>query len=409
VSVSVGMLVETNMMGCLIGEGDLKIGGRDYYYNYDPATNNRNGRTIASFSEGTNAQDEIHLNCKGCPYKDFMYFYNYYGTGEYAHQFVEAAFEGTKTQFTNGNADFSHYSFMGKEQFIKKSTACMNIFMYVIHGWEEALDDCEHGCLDSNDGAAHSWDEGVCYYTGSIEGGPGDTNTSGKLLHHLADKRCVDYKTCGVEGTDLGGTAKLNYDLFSLFSVGNFQLLSGNCPAARTTTKEITKKMYVPMIQGAMRYAYKVGKMFGGEKEQAEGAAFAAAVLPRVHAADPGAANIIYQNLKVGATSTDFMSVKNAFQSVYQKMGVSCTDIGGLWSDADNNYYAGMEPCDDATLFASKANSNTTLADILSSVFGGLFAITLIMWFVEERRLKQTKAELALVNIFRGGGIDDLN
>jgi len=354
----------------------------------------------------------MRLNCLGCPYKDFMYFYDYYGTDEYAHQFVEAAFEGTKTQFTNGNADFSLYSFMGKEQIIKKSTVYLNIFMYVIHGWEEALDDCERGCLDCNDGAAHSWDEGVCYYTGSIEGGPGGTNTGGKLLHHLADKRCTDYKTCGVEGADLGGTAKLNYDLFSLFSVGNFQLLSGNCPAARATAKEITEKMYVPMIQGAMRCAYKVGEMFGGEKEKAEGAAFAAAVLPRVHAADPGAADIIYQNLKVGATSTDFMAAKNAFQSVYQKMGVSCTDVGGLWSDADNNYYAGMEPCDDATLFAStnevEANSSNVLAVILGSVFGGLFAIVLIMWFVEKRRAKKTMAELAVFKA-TGDDIKDLN
>jgi len=33
--------------------------------------------------------------------------------------------------------------------------------------------------------------------------------------------------------------AELNYDLFSLFAVGNFQLQSGNCLAARVTTKTI--------------------------------------------------------------------------------------------------------------------------------------------------------------------------
>ena len=78
--------------------------------------------------------------------------------------------------------------------------------------------------------------------------------------------------------------AKLNYDLFNLFAVGNFQLLSGNCPAAKKTTKEIIQKMYVPMIQGTLRYAYKVDKLQGGEKEGAEMASFAAAVLPKIHA-----------------------------------------------------------------------------------------------------------------------------
>ena len=78
--------------------------------------------------------------------------------------------------------------------------------------------------------------------------------------------------------------AKLNYDMFNLFAVGNFQLSTGNCPAARRTTKEIITKLYVPMIQGTMRYAYKADKLSGGEKEKAEGAVFAAAVLPRVHA-----------------------------------------------------------------------------------------------------------------------------
>ena len=79
--------------------------------------------------------------------------------------------------------------------------------------------------------------------------------------------------------------AKLNYDVFNGFAVGNFELLSGNCPAARATATEVIAKMYVPLIQGALLYAFKLDQLGGGDKENAEGAVFATAVLPRIHAA----------------------------------------------------------------------------------------------------------------------------
>jgi len=294
------------------------------------------------------------------------------------------------TQFRNGNADFSKYSLEGKEQVIKKGTAYMSIFMYVIREFEDALDDCENRCMDCNYGSVHAWDEGVCFYTGSIEGQDGLTD-DGKLLHQLADKRCGDYKTCGSTGTDLEGTAKLNYDLFDLFAVGNFQLQSGNCAGARDTTKAITTKMYIPMIQGAMRYAYKVDKLQGGEKEKAEGAVFAAAVLPRVHAASPNAATTIYENLKVGASSTDYKAVKNAFESVYSEIGITCGDIGGLWNSGTKSYYQGMEPCVDtvSTMNTVETKNNNTLAIALGCTFGALFAMAAAMVLYMRSKEKQ--------------------
>ena len=58
----------------------------------------------------------------------------------------------------------------------------------------------------------------------------------------------------------------------------------GECSAARETVRKMIPKMFVPMIQGALRYAYKVDKLQGGEVENAEGAIFAAAVLPKIYA-----------------------------------------------------------------------------------------------------------------------------
>mmetsp|Transcript_20680 Transcript_20680/g.43807 ORF Transcript_20680/g.43807 Transcript_20680/m.43807 type:complete len:555 (+) Transcript_20680:69-1733(+) len=375
VQCQVGALTEAdrNLSGCFAEQGDLTIDGKEYSYTYIPSNDNLNGRTIAGFSTG--ARDKMRVGCKGCPYEDFLYFYDYYGSDTYAHDWVTAAFAGDKTTFRNGNADFSQYGMDGKEQIIKKGTAYLNIFMYVIREFEDALDDCERGCINCNDDPVHAWDEGVCFYTGSIEGqdGAGD----GSLLHQLADKRCADYKTCGVDGTDLEGMARLNYELFDLFALGNFQLQSGNCPAARDTTKRVTQKMYIPMIQGAMRYAYKMEKLQGDEKEAAEGAAFAAAVLPRIHAASPEAAQTIYNNLRVGASSTDSAAVKSAFESVYPALGITCAEMGGLWNEAEKSYYSGMEPCQDVSTRETETvvKNNNTLAIALGCTFGALFAI----------------------------------
>ena len=121
----------------------------------------------AKFSKG--AEDKMLKGCPGCPYPDFKYFNDYYGTPDYAHQWVEAAFAGESTKFSRGNADFSKFGFDGREQAIKKGTAYMNIFMYVIREFEDALDDCKRGILEDNYNSVHAWDEGVCFYTGSIE------------------------------------------------------------------------------------------------------------------------------------------------------------------------------------------------------------------------------------------------
>lgn len=125
-----------------------------------------------------------------------------------------------------------------------------------------------------------------CYYVGSLEGEDGAG--AGKLAYNLADSRCQNFKTCGDDGDELEGTAKVNADLLDLFSAGNTQLRDGDCVGARATADQVANHMYVGVIQGTLRYAYKVSAMEGGatnEVWKAEGAVFAAAVLPRIFAA----------------------------------------------------------------------------------------------------------------------------
>ena len=251
--------------------------------------------------------------------------------------------------------EFAKYSDRARIEAAQKGTAYMNVWMYVIREYEDAIDDCLAGCggglTDANCneaslGAVHAWDEGVAFYTGSREGVDGAG--SGKLMYALADKRCENFKTCaGADGLTAGSsaTSSVNDRLFRDLALGQHKLLMGKCEETRPIVRSIVAQMAVPLIQGTLRYAYKVDKLSGGSKEKAEGAVFAAAVVPRVAYCSATDAKTIMDNLKLGAASTTFAAVKTAFENNYACMNITCTDVGGLWFGANNAYYEGAEPC----------------------------------------------------------------
>jgi len=359
VNCQVGKLTTPNTSGCFQESGNLSINGSEYSYNYDVSTDNNNGRTIQGFS--TQGEDKMHT-CANCPYAEYDKYYKYYGEFDYANQWVLAAFEGSSTDFKNGNADFGSYNFVGREQAVKKGTAYMAVYMYVIRELEDAVDDCQNGCIDCNDDPVHAWDEAVAFYTGS---------TSDQLLYALANKRCMNFKTCGTEGGESANIpSKANYDIFNQYALGQQSLLEGNCPAVKAATKRITDLMAVPLIQGTIRYAYKVDKQMGEEVEMAEGATFAAAVLPRVHACSPTDAKTIYDNMRVDAPSTNFAAVKTAFENNYECMNIKCNDVGGLYSVTD--YYEGAEPCRDAGAMGTPGDGSSSANSISLSLGLGL-------------------------------------
>lgn len=271
-----------------------------------------------------------------------MAAFKYYGNHDYGDKWVTAAFDKKKTGFSkNGNADFSS---VGDDdtrvQAIKKGTVYLDIFPYAIHELEAAINKCEAG--GDNTGAIHALDEGVAFYTGTLQGPTGDG--SGKLMYALANKRCQNYKTCG--GSDKG-TATANIKLFKEFNAMKAELEAGKCDGLRPIVDRAIAQGFVPLTQGALRYSYKVGVQGKGLKEAAEGATFAAAVLPRLAACSESDAKTVYDNLRIGAPSTNHAAVKAAFENNYGCMGFSCADIGGLWDADSGAYYEGAEQCFD--------------------------------------------------------------
>jgi len=107
----------------------------------------------------------------------------------------------------------------------------------------------------------------------------------------------------------------------------------------------------VPLVQGSLRYAYKIGEVPGdrSQKNAAEGAVFTAAVLPLVAQCNPTAAETISSNMKFGlydaGTFPSFTAVKAAFESTYSCLGITCAQVGGLVDSGGSLLSSKTAPC----------------------------------------------------------------
>lgn len=329
---------------CFAESGNLSDGTNEYEYLF---VTNSAGRTLKGFSTAVESKmkDEEHAKM----------FHDYYGQWDYADQLVQAAFSGGNTfgSFTYGNADFSIFSLVGREQLVKKMSAYMNVFMYVLHEFEAAVGKCVASTPYSNEAAIHAWDEGVAFYSGYLSGVDGAEG--GKMVYALAEKRGGDF------GTEVGDVSQVNSDLADLFAKGRDHFDAAQCEAAGKTLKKVKRIIYIPLIQGALKYAYKTEATPTDEKAVAEGIAFMHAVLPRIHAADETAAAIIYYNMRTSSQGCDFAAVKAAFESTYESLGIKCEQVGGLLDGTDGFLF---EPCNDCTnskteKFTYKSNKMT--------------------------------------------------
>jgi hypothetical protein len=245
-----GGLFTKAVSGCFtVAGGAITIGDVD---SGTPTAVTNKYRTLAGFS--TAAEKKM----TGQEYFDI--YKAYFGVGDYAHQRVMAALD--KTGICSACDDAA------RVQIAKKTSAYMNVWMYVIREFEDAIEDCKAGCIDCNDDPVHAWDEGVAFYSGSLEGTDNANSVSGKLIHALADKRCENFKTClGADGVS-SKNSKVNSAFIKQCKEGQAKLLAGKCKEAIPIKDRIIEIMSVPLIQGSLRYAYKVSPPPGQSKKR---------------------------------------------------------------------------------------------------------------------------------------------
>jgi len=276
---------------------------------------------------------------------------NYWGgDNNYADTYVMAALDGNGVM--TGKSDVL------RGEIVKKGIAYQAVWMYVLHEFEDAIGDCLAGNIFDNEASnaagdsPHAWDEGWAFYAGSLE--DTDGSGSGQLLHTLAEKRCKDFGTC-CDG--ITGAAKANAQALLFTRAGRNKILSGDCFTVVDDYNAIVDQMTVPLIQGMLKYAFKAdpanaqGSCTDGncDKEWAEGWAFAAAVLPRLHYCSYEVADQVKRNLDVANTAPmrdGFAVLKARVETLYPCLGITCLDVGEFQTSA--GVYTGADACTDA-------------------------------------------------------------
>lgn len=213
---------------------------------------------------------------------------------------------------------------------------------------EEAALFCQEDCGPKRciDKALRLLDSAVAYYAGSLVRGKDSGN--GRLLHTLADEMCQSFKTCGTEGNKLTGASKVNYDVYSTFLTMQEGIKSNKCTSTRKGKAEVSRRVFVPLIQATLRSAYMREANPGTDETaqlyEAVSITYAATLLPMLSFCSVEDAGIVYENLKIGAP-TSFAEVKAALERRYSCFQVTCEDIGGLYNRKTGSYYKGAQPC----------------------------------------------------------------
>lgn len=373
--------------GCYSSDGgNLTVDGQTVAYT---AVSNTNARTIQGFSTGANtrmrpANPDNSASTSNPYFPDFQKFVDYYGTYDYADKWISAALLGERADLSNINVNFANLEPIARVEAAKKATAYIAVAMYAIREMEDAIDDCERGCdqTDCNLDSVHAWDEAVAFYTGSLEGTSGEGD--GLFFYSLAEKRCVNYKTCGANGDATSGTSKVNIEIFKLFNQGKRLLNNKQCGAARDIKERIVRLMWVPLVQGALRYAWKMEYEGFDAKGEAEGAVFLAGVVPMIHACNADDAKTLVDQMWFGTGSnTDYSVFKSTIERNYGCLGITCADVGGLYNEATGEYEQEAGPCGGGS---SSSNSDVNLGLAVGLPIGLLAGFGLVYFFLCRRR-----------------------
>lgn len=249
---------------------------------------------------------------------------------------------------------------------MKMGTVVMSIWMYVVKEIRTSLfhcincDDNEENCSEER---IHEWDKAVAFYVGSIAKEDG---TGGNLLFSHAQNMCPIFGTCLKEGPDVG-MARANAEVMKLFIGGQQDIISKSCTIAQLNAGRIIEAMTIPLVQGALHYAYNIHDTHDEddlpEEVEARGATMAASVLPLVHACNETDAAIIHDLMFAGRQENPhFDAVKAALERNYKCLGVTCEAVGGLIDPLNGDYRPGAAPCGIKVETSTATEGSTTTA-----------------------------------------------
>jgi len=246
------------------------------------------------------------------------------GRGDrYAHDFITDAIDA-KGEFTGAPA-------VARKEGAVKGAQYQAVWMYVFHELEDSITNCKQADLLANDDKnVHAWDEGAAFFAGSRVGTLGLPKKGGKLVYTLMEKRAGDFGD-----SDSSHIART----IALFQTGLSYIVAGHCDKAEAIMHQLQAALTIPLIQGLFRYLYRAdpnsdyhkSKPEDQPKSKAEGWAFAAAVLPQLHACNSQVAEQVYQNMRYSAdpiVKDGYKSVVENVQSLFPCLNINGSHVG---------------------------------------------------------------------------------
>jgi Notch-like protein len=337
--------------------------------------------------------------------------------------FCEVDTSGAVAQYVQSNTV--------KTEIIKKSSAYITTWMYVLHEYRDAVGDCNDGDLTDNNASVHATDEAMAFYTGELEGQTGFNyardnagdlvNKVGYLMHNLADKRCNNFGTCtgkpentSPDPSNIQGASAVNTKVAELAQQFAAEVTSTACTTAAETLKLIEAQMTVPLVQGTIRYAYKCHKSNASLKSMAEGAVFWMSIAPQVATCNPtGAAVIQAAMLRPMITAAPypdgvakFAQIMGILQDCYSSMGITCADVGGLIeADAGSPAKACTDPPPPAPATSTvKETTNDMPAFVLPAIIVLALLLAVFLGFCVHARAQANHFKVMYDQFAQGGG-----
>ena len=261
-----------------------------------------------------------------------------------------------------------------------KGSSYVNVWMYVIHELEEAIEDCEKSITPST-----HWDEALAFYTGSTVFF--NSSAIGYFTYSLAEKKCPLFGTCGVTGADKKlYKSTVNKKVFELFAEGSDYQRVGRCENLKANKEALVRQFTVPLMQGMMQYLYQA-PTDNSEKSKAELWSFAFALLPLIDLYDKNVAKLLRDNSyirNVNPVPDGYVKVKAAVESVYPAIGITCTDVGGFKDKkAASGYAPDMQPCVDSSTVTTQGSTEarSTETNMSASAPIAIALIVIVLFF----------------------------
>ena len=149
---------------------------------------------------------------------------------------------------------------VGRAQLIQKGACYQAIWMYVLHQFEDGIYDCTPGDATANEPAAHAWNQGWAFYSGSLVAATAadsarssTASADGVLIWEISEKRGADFGTL-----DTTGPSKANVKALAAAVAGRDQILASTCSGLPDQLKILTQQMTVPLIQDLIKNAWRM-------------------------------------------------------------------------------------------------------------------------------------------------------